>query len=302
MLAPFLLLGCASGRDADPPAAPSHAGPRSHASTRLVTPTASPPAPSARPPAVAALTSPLASLSGYLADRSGRVTAALYDEVTGTTWTLHPGMLQDTASIVKVQIMATALSEAQAAGGHLPAAEAMLMPSMIENSDNQSATTLLADVGGAGALARFDRSVGMDHTTPSALALIPGTSWPGWGLTTTTARDEVTLVSQFAYPGPALSGAARDYGLSLMEHVETDQAWGVSAGAPAGSTIALKNGWLPLGPSDWQINSIGWIDGHGRNYVLAVLTDGNPTQAYGIATIEHIARAVFAGLGPAPGA
>jgi len=301
MLVPFLLLGCASADGAGPPLAPSRAGSPSRPSARPHA-TARPPAPSAQPPPVADMTSPFASLGSYLAGRSGRVTAALYDEATRTVWALHPRMTQDTASIVKVEIMATALSEAEAAGRQLPAAEAMLMPSMIENSDNQSATALLADVGGAGALARFDRSVGMDHTTPSALALIPGTSWPGWGLTTTTARDEVTLVSQFAYPGPALSGAARDYGVSLMEHVETDQAWGVSAGAPAGSTIALKNGWLPLGPSDWQINSIGWIDGHGRNYVLAVLTDGNPTQAYGIATIEHIARAVFAGLGPAPGA
>ena len=83
-----------------------------------------------------------------------------------------------------------------------------------------------------------------------------------------------------------------------MEKVESDQDWGVSAGVPAGTTIALKNGWLPLGPADWQVNSIGWVAGNGRNYVLAVLTRGSPTEAYGIQTIQAVARAVFAQLGP----
>ena len=232
-------------------------------------------------------------LRAYLAGRSGHVTAALYDARTKKTWLYHPQFAQYTASIVKVEIMGTALHEAEAAGRDLPAAEAALMPSMIENSDNDSATTLLQDVGGPRAIARFDRSAGLNDTIPSKLALIPGTSLPGWGLTTTTALDEVTLVSNFAYPSSVLSDAARKYGLSLMEHIEADQDWGVSGGVPAGTTVALKNGWLPVGSSGWQVNSIGWISGHRRNYVLAVLTDGSPTEAYGIDTIETIARDVY---------
>jgi beta-lactamase class A len=244
-----------------------------------------------------AVASPFAALSPYLAGRSGQVTAAVYDEKTNQTWSLNPGDVQDTASIVKVEIMGAALREAQTAGEDLPQSEAALMPSMIENSDNQSATTLLNDVGGPDALARFDRSVGMTDTTPSSLALIPGTSLPGWGLTTTTALDEVTLVSKFAFPNVLLSDESREYGLSLMEDVEADQNWGVSGGVPAGTTVALKNGWLPLGPTNWQVNSIGWISGGGRDYVIAVLTTGSPTEAYGIATIEAIANSIFASLG-----
>jgi hypothetical protein len=64
--------------------------------------------------------------------------------------------------------------------------------------------------------------------------------------------------------------------------------------------VALKNGWLPLGPTNWQVNSIGWILGDGRNYVLAILTTGSPTEAYGIATIEAIASTTFADLGEVP--
>jgi beta-lactamase class A len=226
------------------------------------------------------------------------VTAALYDATTNRTWQLNPGAaVQDTASIVKVQIMGAALQEAQSAGRPLPSAEASLMPAMIEQSDNQSATTLLADVGGPSELARFDRSAGLTGTVPSTLAFIPGTTLPGWGLTTTTAQDQVTLMAKFAYANNVLTSASRQYGLSLMENVEADQDWGVTGGVAPGVTVALKNGWLPLSSDDWQVNSIGWVSGQGRNYVLAVLTTGNPTEEYGIATITTISGVVFGALG-----
>jgi hypothetical protein len=233
------------------------------------------------------------SLRRYLAGRTGLITAAVYDARARRTWVLHPGLREYTASIVKVQIMGAALNQAQASGQPLPPSQAALMGPMIESSDNDAATTLLADVGGPSALARFDKAAGMTETEPSTLALIPGTDLPGWGLTRTTARDEVVLVARFAYPGPVLDDASRHYGLSLMEHVEAGQDWGVSGGVPAGTTIALKNGWLPVGTSGWQVDSIGWVRGHGRDYVLAVLASGNPTEEYGIGTIETIARAVY---------
>jgi Beta-lactamase enzyme family len=251
--------------------------------------------------------SPFASLSSYLAQRSGQITAAVYDKHTGRTWVFHNGIRQDTASIVKVEIMGTALWESQTQGKPLSAAEMALMPPMIENSDNTAATEMLADVGGPSAVQRFDRRAGLNDTTPSTLKYIPGTTLPGWGLTTTTAFDEVRLVSKFAYPNAVLMSVNRQYGLRLMEHVESDQAWGVSGGNYGilpGATVALKNGWLPhqlATNSDWQINSIGWVSGQGRNYVLAVLTNHNPSEAYGIETIDTIARSIYTELGAGSG-
>jgi hypothetical protein len=252
---------------------------------------------SSRPQAV----SPFASLSSYLASRTGQITAALYDKRTRKTWVFHPGVRQDTASIVKVEIMGAALWEAQQ-GRPVSAAKRALMPAMIENSDNNAATELLGAVGGPSAVQRFDRRAGLYQTTPSRKQYIPGTTLPGWGLTTTTAFDEVRLVSRFAYPNSVLTTASRQYGLNLMKHVESDQAWGVSGGNYGllpGAAVALKNGWLPhqLPNSDWQINSIGWISGNGRDYVLAVLTNHSPSKAYGIDTINTIARKIYAELG-----
>ena len=242
--------------------------------------------------------SPFASLRGYLAARQGTVTAAVYDKHTGRTWILHGGVRQDTASIVKVEIMGAAMREAETAGRPLPPDEQAMVRAMIENSDNDAATSMLARVGGPAAVQRYDALAGLDDTTVSTLAYIPGTSLPGWGLTKTTALDEVRLVKRFAYPNSLLAGADRRYGLDLMEHVESGQDWGVSAGVAQGTTVALKNGWLPLAGAGWQVNSVGWISGHGRDYVVAVLSDRNPSYAYGIDTIEAISRRIFAELGP----
>jgi hypothetical protein len=80
-----------------------------------------------------------------------------------------------------------------------------------------------------------------------------------------------------------------------MENVTPSQRWGVSGGVPAQVTVAIKNGWLPLQytASDWQINSVGWVSGGGRNYLMAVLTTGNPTEQYGIDTIDQLAAMVW---------
>jgi hypothetical protein len=84
-----------------------------------------------------------------------------------------------------------------------------------------------------------------------------------------------------------------------MENITPSQRWGVSAGVPAQVTVALKNGWLPLNQAgtDWQINSVGWVSGLGRNYLIAVLSTGNPAEQYGIDTIDQLSAAVWSHLG-----
>lgn len=71
---------------------------------------------------------------------------------------------------------------------------------------------------------------------------------------------------------------------------------GVSAGVPTGAKIALKNGWLPQPSTAWTIDSMGWIQGDGRNYIIAVLTDRDSSMGYGISTIEGISARVWAAL------
>jgi beta-lactamase class A len=232
--------------------------------------------------------------TGYLAGRTGTVLAAVYDVKTGQTWRFGQGRPQAEASVVKLDVLETLLAE-RAGSTSLAASDRSLAQAMIEDSDNTAATSLWYEVGGGTRIRSFNTQAGLAQTAPSSCVVCPGFSWPGWGLSTTTPADQLALLKELIRPSPLISDAARDYALSLLENVTADQRWGVSGGVPAQVTVALKNGWLPLEGtnSDWQINSVGWLSGDGRNYLMAVLTTGNPTEQYGIDTIDQLAAMVW---------
>jgi beta-lactamase class A len=256
-------------------------------------------APAAVPGSAARHANPLSgAASAAVAGRSGRVLAAVYDVGTGQSWHLGDGPAQAEASVVKLNILEALLAGHGGAG--LPAADLPLARSMIEDSDNDAATSLWDAAGGTAGIGAYDASAGLSRTTPSACVTCAGFAWPGWGLTATVPGDQLTLLRQLIAPGPRplLSAAARSYALSLMEHVTPDQRWGISSGVPSGVTVALKNGWLPLNgaDTDWQVNSVGWVHGQGRNYLIAVFTTGNPTERYGINTVSALSAAVWSAM------
>jgi hypothetical protein len=232
--------------------------------------------------------------ASYLSRRTGTVLAAVYDVRTGQTWRLGQGRPQAEASVVKLDVLETLLAE-RGRGGGLSASDQSLASQMIEESDNTAATSLWYEVGGAAQIRLFNAEAGLTQTTPSSCVVCAGFSWPGWGLSTTTPADQIALLRKLITPSSLLTGAERDYALSLLENVTPSQRWGVSGGVPAQVTVALKNGWLPLAgvDSDWQINSVGWISGGSRNYLMAVLAAGNPTEQYGIETIDRLSAMVW---------
>jgi len=254
--------------------------------------------PSASPPAARHLDPFGAAAASYLSGRAGTVLAAVYDIGTGRTWNLGHGGPQAEASVVKLDILETLLAErGPGSGTGLSASDRSLAEQMIEDSDNTAATSLWYAAGGPAKIGAFNARAGLTRTVPSSCVVCPGFAWPGWGLTTTTPDDQISLLKQLVTPGSLLSEADRDYALSLMEDVTPSQRWGVSGGVPANVTVALKNGWLPLrGNSDWQVNSVGWIHGSGRDYLMAVLSAGNPSEQYGIDTIGQLAAMAWQGM------
>ena len=106
------------------------------------------------------------------------------------------------------------------------------------------------------------------------------------------------LLELLTRPNSVLSGASRSYQLGLMAQVIPGQRWGTPAGAPGEVTVHVKNGWLPDG-TGWHVNSIGAFTGKGENYLIAVLTDDNPSEQYGIDTIQDVARLVHRELSAA---
>jgi beta-lactamase class A len=283
-------------------------GPGSGAGTGVLPATVKP-APSAAtdtPPASPAAsaspaTGPLgAQAQAYLAGRRGRVEVAVYDLSAGQQWTLGNQAPQAAASVVKLEILEAVLSQRTSQRTVLSLTEQELTPPMIEQSDNDAATTMWQDVGGAKGMRAFDHKARLAHTSPSNCLKCPGVSWPGWGLTTTTPQDQITLLRQLVRPSGVLDKNDQKYALYLLENVTPSQRWGVSGGVPAGVTVALKNGWLPLGggSSDWQVNSVGWVSGDGRDYLMAAFSAGNPSEQYGIDTLNHLGAMVWGSLAP----
>jgi polynucleotide 5'-kinase involved in rRNA processing len=115
-----------------------------------------------------------------------------------------------------------------------------------------------------------------------------------WGTTTTTALDRLAMIRVLVQPNGLLTDASRSYVVNLMEHINPSQDWGATGGVPSGVSVALKNGFAVI--NGWQINTTGWVSGGGRDYLIAVLTDGNPTEAYGIDTVSTISAIVWQSL------
>lgn len=212
---------------------------------------------------------------------TGRKPADAYSE-----WLLDPHHRYQTASIVKADILETLLHDH---GGPLSGSAAATATGMIEQSDNDDATDLWHLAGGAGGVAAYDRDAGLTRTSPNTKGF--------WGETMTTAADQVRLLGQLALSSDVLTPAAQRYQLGLMEHIDAGQNWGVTGGVPQGVRVALKNGWVPLkNYSDWEINSIGWVDGDKHDYLIAVLTAHDPSEQYGIDTIDHLSSLIYNGL------
>jgi beta-lactamase class A len=242
---------------------------------------------SARHPVIAARMS--SRILAALAGRSSVVGLAVDDRVNGITCKLHPHWRFDSASVVKVTILSALLRKLQQEHRGLTAAQRKLATAMITLSDNNAASTLWAQTGYP-SLQHFLNLAGMNETVLGADGY--------WGLTLITAHDELTLLQLLTSANTVLTTASRDYVLGLMARVVSYERWGVPAGAPTDVTVHVKNGWLPLATLGWRINSIGSFSGAGRNYMIVVLTDNNPTMAYGVDTVQDVAEVINHALNP----
>ncbi|MFI5823654.1 serine hydrolase [Streptomyces rishiriensis] len=210
------------------------------------------------------------------------VSVAVLDLASGVG-AAYGGGVFETASIVKADILAALLLRAQDEGRRLSAAEKTYATAMIETSDNDAASALWRTIGEAEGLDAANERLGLTRTEGGEGML--------WGLTRTTAADQLTLLRQVFGDDSELSEASRTYLRGLMGRIAAGQDWGVSAAAD-GSSWALKNGWLPRSTTGlWVVNSIGRVGVGGRDYLVAVLSNGNATQAAGISLVEGAAKA-----------
>ncbi|QES22807.1 hypothetical protein DEJ46_29890 [Streptomyces venezuelae] len=237
---------------------------------------------SSREPALAARMSQ--DIAAALKGRDGTVSVAVHAPGRALRCGLGDTRLYDSASIAKVLIMQAVLGRAEELGRAPTRLEAQRMKAMITRSDNTAATDLWQGLSRA-RLNRVLREAGAQDTVLGHDRY--------WGLTRTTARDQLAMLAAVS---------RRTEALDLMGQVVSSQAWGVTAGAPGSVKVHLKNGWLPRATHGWRVHSIGIALSNGTgttatlDYRLALLSHDNPTMRYGVRTLEGVALAVHRGL------
>jgi beta-lactamase class A len=221
------------------------------------------------------------ALKKYAADVP-EFSVAVLDRKTGERYSYRGTQKYDTASIVKVQVLACLLLKAQDGDRELTSSELSLAKRMIRLSDNNATTELFSRLGRVGAVTKSNKRLGLTATVVNS----------SWGLTKTTVNDQVRLLAELVDPKSPLDAESRELAFELMTTVDKAQRWGVSAAATPGETTAIKNGWDTRSTDRglWAVNSVGRITGRRTDVSVAVLSHGHASQGAGITVVEKVAQ------------
>lgn len=228
-------------------------------------------------------------ITAALAGRKSTVAVGLYDRGTKTSCTLRAAHSYDSASTVKVTVLAALLWDAKKQNRYLTGTEQSLATAMITKSDNAATSKLWKQLGTT-KIKGFLSAADMTRTVPG--------SGGYWGLTRVNVRDEQRLLSLITTGNSVLSDSARAYIRKLMGQVVSSQRWGTPAGAPSSVSVGVKNGWVQRSTHGWRVHSLGTFQGAGHDYAITVLTHDNSTMNYGVTTIQNVSQAIHKALVP----
>lgn len=226
-------------------------------------------------------------LGAYLTNLGSNVGVSVYDLTRHSNYTYNANNQLMMASSAKVPIMLTFFDMVEQQGREPNDNEMNLLTTMIENSNNDSASALYyGEIGGAQGVANYMQKIGISGVNPNGDA---------WGYSTISPQAMVNLLT-LLYTGKILTPSHRNLALSLMEQVEPDQQVGVGDTAPSGATVALKDGWVTDDNNFWVMNSSGIVTLGQETYIIAVYTQGLNSLDDGQAIARHVAGAVASQL------
>lgn len=221
----------------------------------------------------------VAAAKRFASYRRGDVGFAVVDE-QGRLRGHHAGGRFESASVVKVMLMAAYLRQGSVRHRGLDDSDRSLLAPMIKRSANGPASTIYQRVG-AGALYKLAREAGMK----------PFSTNPVWGSSRITPSGQAEFLYEIERFIPERH---RDYALRLMANIVPRQRWGIPPAVPQGWSIHFKGGWARES-AGWKINQVALITNGDRRLALAVLTRGNPSQGYGHGTIRGVAERLLRG-------
>ncbi len=253
---------------------------------------ASVPTPTASP--TGSVRDQLQAVLEVIAAGQDKLGVAVQDLRSGASWNFRGDWASQSASMAKPMIVSMALRKARTdkLQQPLPAEQDALAQKAIKNSDNDAADALWTWAGARPAYDALAKDLGLKatHSAPEK---------DFWSWTWTTPDDQLSFMHQLVKGSTkALTDSERSYLLGLMGQVEADQTWGVGAPKSASVQVQLKNGWVQFQSTDnlWAVNSIGHVEGDGRNYLLTIMTRDS-TFDLGKAYCNAIGDWVFRVLG-----
>ena len=188
-----------------------------------------------------------------------------------------PQRVYVSASLVKAMLLVAYL---RGIGNRAPdAGERASLGPMITVSSNDAANTVYYRVGDA-ALYRLARLAGMRNFSVAGY----------WANARFSAEDQARFFHRIDRLVPK---ASRGYARGLLSSIASYQRWGFSRYSLAlGFKTFFKGGWRGTGAGQLVHEAALFERGQTR-VSMAVLTDGNPSQAYGQETLRGVAQRVF---------
>jgi len=187
------------------------------------------------------------------------------------------------ASLGKAMVLVAYLRRLEAEGAPLTTETRQELTSMITWSDNKAADAIYPAIGDPG-MVDVARRARMRSFEPTGY----------WSEEQVTADDMARLMWRLRH---LLGQRYRELGMRLLAHVVSAQRWGIPAAAGSSWRIWFKGGWRES-PGGQLVHQAALLRGEGRRVAIAVLTDAQPSQAYGVDTIRGIAARLLGTAGP----
>jgi hypothetical protein len=218
----------------------------------------------------------------FLQHRSGVASFAVVDE-HGRLRGYRPWRIAPSASLLKPMLLVAYLNKPTVRKRALTASERGLLGPMIRRSDNYAAGVILGRVGARlYALARRARMGHFRLRSP-------------WGLSEVTAAGQARFFHRIDLYVPVRH---RVYARRLLAGIVPAQRWGIPPVKPPGWKLFFKGGW---GSGTGRVTHQSALLEQGtRRISLSVLTEWNPSHAYGTWTIRGVAHRLLKAPLPSP--
>lgn len=222
-----------------------------------------------------------AAAKRFIDRRPGRARFSLHDATSGRRWDYRATEPVKCASLMKTLLLATYLRSSAVRDRKLTERDRKYLRPMIRESANDPASALYVKLGGD-AIARTARAAGMGTIQPN----------PHWGMTRTTARQQVALFSRLPDLFPERH---REYAMGLLATIVPAQRWGIGqVELPGNWQLYFKGGWgSGTGAVDHQTALL--MNGEQR-LILSITTTDNPNHQSGKKTLKGVAERLLAGL------